>query len=87
MRVDRACLTRKWERGHKGGGETTRKSRRIRGKKTYNSWDSLVVTHPTTDQPDLKLKDARADGIACFLLSLWSYVLVGALKEVYIAQL
>jgi hypothetical protein len=22
-----------------------------KGAKTYNSWDSLVVTHPTTNQP------------------------------------
>lgn len=32
---------------------------------TYNSWDSPVVTHPTTDQADLKLKYTKADGIAC----------------------
>ena len=41
---------------------------------TYNSWDSLVVTHPTTSQPASGLSTAERTG-SPVLHSLWSYVL------------
>ena len=41
--------------------------------KTYNSWYSLVVTHPTTNQPISSLCMAERTGCPVFL-SLWSYV-------------
>ncbi|KAF2137378.1 hypothetical protein K452DRAFT_235871 [Aplosporella prunicola CBS 121167] len=42
--------------------------------KTYNSWDSLVVTHLTTNQPVHSLYLAKRTG--CLVLyDLWSYVL------------
>jgi hypothetical protein len=43
-------------------------------KKTYNSWDSLVVTHPTTNQPACGLSMAERTGSPVFH-TLWSYVL------------
>ena len=41
---------------------------------TYNSWDSLVVTHPTTNQPACGLSTAERTGSPVFH-TLWSYVL------------
>ena len=50
--------------------------------KTYNSWYSLVVTHPTTNQPISSLCMAERTGCPVFL-SLWSYVLENTLTVVY----
>ena len=44
-------------------------------KKTYNSRDSLVVTHPTTNRPACGLSTAERTGSPVFH-TLWSYVLV-----------
>ncbi|KAJ9481340.1 hypothetical protein VN97_g12141 [Penicillium thymicola] len=44
-------------------------------KKTYNSEDSLVVTHPTTNSPACGLSTAERTGSPIFH-TLWSYVLV-----------
>ncbi|KAJ5128645.1 hypothetical protein N7526_006811 [Penicillium atrosanguineum] len=44
------------------------------GKKTYNSRDSLVVTHPTTNLPACGLSTAERTG-SPVLHTLWSYVL------------
>ncbi|KAF2143091.1 uncharacterized protein K452DRAFT_226333, partial [Aplosporella prunicola CBS 121167] len=41
--------------------------------KTYNSWDSLVVTHLTTNQPVHSLNLAERTGCLAFC-DLWSYV-------------
>ncbi|OJZ79599.1 hypothetical protein ASPFODRAFT_107418, partial [Aspergillus luchuensis CBS 106.47] len=43
-------------------------------KKTYNSRDSLVVTHPTTNRPACGLSTAERTGSPVFH-TLWSYVL------------
>ena len=43
--------------------------------KTYNSRDSLVVTHPTTNRPACGLSTAERTGSPVFH-TLWSYVLV-----------
>ena len=42
--------------------------------KTYNSRDSLVVTHPTTNRPACGLSTAERTG-SPVLHTLWSYVL------------
>ncbi|KAJ5561363.1 hypothetical protein N7461_000124 [Penicillium sp. DV-2018c] len=42
--------------------------------KTYNSEDSLVVTHPTTNSPACGLSTAERTGSPVFH-TLWSYVL------------
>jgi hypothetical protein len=54
-----------------------------KSKKTYNSWDSLVVTHPTTNQPACGLSMAERTG-SPVLHTLWSYVVVEAQLEHYI---
>jgi hypothetical protein len=41
--------------------------------KTYNSWDSLMVTHLTTNQPVRCLNRAERTGSLVFNV-LWSYV-------------
>ncbi len=41
--------------------------------KTYNSWDSHVVTHHTTNQPACGLSTAERTGSPVFH-TLWSYV-------------
>ncbi|KAJ9481412.1 hypothetical protein VN97_g12068, partial [Penicillium thymicola] len=41
--------------------------------KTYNSEDSLVVTHPTTNSPACGLSTAERTG-SPVLHTLWSYV-------------
>ncbi|KAJ6178158.1 hypothetical protein N7519_008619 [Penicillium mononematosum] len=41
--------------------------------KTYNSEDSLVVTHPTTNSPACGLSTAERTGSPIFH-TLWSYV-------------
>ncbi|KAJ5520703.1 hypothetical protein N7463_001156 [Penicillium fimorum] len=46
---------------------------RRRTKKTYNSEDSLVVTHPTTNSPACGLSTAERTGSPVFH-TLWSYV-------------
>ena len=43
-------------------------------RKTYNSWDSHVVTHHTTNQPACGLSTAERTGSPVFH-TLWSYVL------------
>ncbi|KAJ5129543.1 uncharacterized protein N7515_005582 [Penicillium bovifimosum] len=50
------------------------KARRQNKKKTYNSEDSLVVTHPTTNSPACGLSTAERTGSPVFH-TLWSYVL------------
>ncbi|KUM56834.1 hypothetical protein ACN42_g10366 [Penicillium freii] len=42
-------------------------------RKTYNSEDSLVVTHPTTNSPACGLSTAERTGSPVFH-TLWSYV-------------
>ncbi|KAJ5793508.1 hypothetical protein N7457_000107 [Penicillium paradoxum] len=49
--------------------------------KTYNSEDSLVVTHPTTNSPACGLSTAERTGSPIFH-TLWSYVLDATLAEV-----
>ena len=48
-------------------------------KETYNSRDSLVVTHPTTSQPACGLSTAERTGSPVFH-TLWSHVLGFELK-------
>ncbi|KAJ5395278.1 uncharacterized protein N7487_009581 [Penicillium crustosum] len=43
--------------------------------KTYNSEDSLVVTHPTTNSPACGLSTAERTGSPVFH-TLWSYFMV-----------
>ncbi|KOS45500.1 hypothetical protein ACN38_g3584 [Penicillium nordicum] len=43
--------------------------------KTYNSEDSLVVTHPTTNSPACGLSTAERTGSPIFH-TLWSYVVI-----------
>jgi hypothetical protein len=47
--------------------------KKIKKEKTYNSGDSLVVTHPTTNPPIQGLCMAERTGCP-ILLDLWSYV-------------
>ena len=49
--------------------------------KTYNSEDSLVVTHPTTNSPACGLSTAERTGSPVFH-TLWSYVLETAPEKV-----
>ena len=42
-------------------------------KNTYSSWDSLVVTHPTTNQPACSLSTTEQTGSPVFC-TLWPYV-------------
>ena len=51
--------------------------------KTYNSRDSLVVTHPTTNRPACGLSTAERTGSPVFH-TLWSYVLAMIYKGEYI---
>jgi hypothetical protein len=51
----------------------------FRKRKTYNSEDSLVVTHPTTNSPACGLSTAERTGSPVFH-TLWSYVLASLLK-------
>ncbi|KAJ5467538.1 hypothetical protein N7475_005290 [Penicillium sp. IBT 31633x] len=48
--------------------------------KTYNSEDSLVVTHPTTNSPACGLSTAERTGSPVFH-TLWSYVLVSGFRQ------
>ncbi|KOS38379.1 hypothetical protein ACN38_g10804, partial [Penicillium nordicum] len=48
--------------------------------KTYNSEDSLVVTHPTTNSPACGLSTAERTGSPIFH-TLWSYVFISTVKE------
>jgi hypothetical protein len=54
-------------------------------KKTYNSRDSLVVTHPTTNLPACGLSTAERTG-SPVLHTLWSYVFDLELKEAILAH-
>ena len=47
---------------------------KVKSKNTYNSRDSLVVTHPTTNRPACGLSTAERTGSPVFH-TLWSYVL------------
>ena len=47
--------------------------KRKKKRKTYNSEDSLVVTHPTTNSPACGLSTAERTGSPIFH-TLWSYV-------------
>ncbi|KAJ5468711.1 hypothetical protein N7475_006463 [Penicillium sp. IBT 31633x] len=49
--------------------------------KTYNSEDSLVVTHPTTNSPACGLSTAERTG-SPVLHTLWSYVLDNLLENI-----
>jgi hypothetical protein len=51
--------------------------------KTYNSWDSLMVTHLTTSQPVRCLNRAERTG-SLVLNALWSYVQVQLVGTRYI---
>jgi hypothetical protein len=51
--------------------------------KTYNSWDSLMVTHLTTSQPVRCLNRAERTGSLVFNV-LWSYVEILLDYEQYI---
>ena len=46
---------------------------------TYGSWDSLVVTHPTTNQPACSLSMTEQTGSPVFY-TLWPYVKYSVLK-------
>ncbi|KAJ5171283.1 uncharacterized protein N7500_004066 [Penicillium coprophilum] len=50
-------------------------------RKTYNSEDSLVVTHPTTNSPACGLSTAERTGSPVFH-TLWSYVLAVRLNVI-----
>ena len=52
--------------------------------KTYNSWDSRVVTHRNTSQPVPGLSTADRTG-SPVLPDLWSYVKERILEKLYIA--
>ncbi|KAJ5140498.1 hypothetical protein N7448_003906 [Penicillium atrosanguineum] len=52
----------------------TNKKKTSKPPKTYNSRDSLVVTHPTTNLPACGLSTAERTG-SPVLHTLWSYVL------------
>src|SRR5947207_12281727 len=49
--------------------------------KTYNSRDSLVVTHPTTNRPSCGLSTAERTGSPVFH-TLWSYVTIWVMKVI-----
>jgi hypothetical protein len=51
-------------------------------KKTYSSWDSLVVTHPTTNQPACSLSTTEQTGSPVFY-TLWPYVEDYYLKAIF----
>jgi hypothetical protein len=53
--------------------------------KTYNSGDSPVVTHLTTNPPITSLSTAERTGSAMFL-NLWSYVEGLAVEYYYIGR-
>ena len=53
--------------------------------KTYNSRDSLVVTHPTTNRPACGLSTAERTGSPVFH-TLWSYVLISVMKLLKISR-
>ena len=61
------------------------KKKKKKKKKTYNSRDSLVVTHPTTNRPACGLSTAERTGSPVFH-TLWSYVLTVINKGEYIMQ-
>ncbi|EGO59497.1 hypothetical protein NEUTE1DRAFT_38482 [Neurospora tetrasperma FGSC 2508] len=54
-------------------------------KKTYNTWDSLVVTDPTTSQAIGSLSMGERTGSRVFY-HLWSYVLILLDCRLYITQ-
>ena len=61
-----------------------RRKKEGKNKKTYNSRDSLMVTHSTTDQPIFCLCMAERTGYPVQGRSLWSYVKVKRWRVVYI---
>ena len=54
--------------------------------KTYNSRDSLVVTHPTTNRPACDLSTAERTG-SPVLHTLWSYVIIFNTILIYMVQM
>ncbi|EGO58844.1 hypothetical protein NEUTE1DRAFT_38184, partial [Neurospora tetrasperma FGSC 2508] len=54
-------------------------------KKTYNTWDSLVVTDPTTSQAIGSLSMGERTGSRVFYY-LWSYVMILGWSGHYEAQ-
>jgi hypothetical protein len=62
--------------------EEEKKEAKKRRKNTCNSWDSLVVTHPTTNQPACGLSMAERTGSPVFH-TLWSHVIDGSERKVY----
>jgi Ulp1 family protease len=64
---------------------TLQKGKNDKKRKTYNSWDSLVVTHPTTNQPACGLSMAERTGSPVFH-TLWSYVIDEWKRRVYMTQ-
>ncbi|EGZ77592.1 hypothetical protein NEUTE2DRAFT_50704 [Neurospora tetrasperma FGSC 2509] len=56
-----------------------------KGKKTYSTWDSLVVTDPTTSHAIGGLSMGERTGSRVFH-HLWPYVLTSAQLRAYVAQ-
>jgi hypothetical protein len=69
-----------------GYEEQSHKGAKKEKEKTYNSEDSLVVTHPTTNSPICSLCMAERTGCPIFY-SLWSYVTEGKQSEVIYRKL
>ena len=63
-------------------GNNKQKDRKEKAKKTYNTRDSLVVTHPTTSLAVAGLSRGERTGSRVFQC-LWSYVIEGVLGVVY----
>ncbi|KUM55938.1 hypothetical protein ACN42_g11297 [Penicillium freii] len=61
--------------------EATYSKKYAKKAKTYNSEDSLVVTHPTTNSPACGLSTAERTGSPVFH-TLWSYVLGSEWKSI-----
>ncbi|KAJ9482563.1 hypothetical protein VN97_g10859 [Penicillium thymicola] len=71
-----------WNSGFQGiwvYGLNRLKKHKLQKPKTYNSEDSLVVTHPTTNSPACGLSTAERTGSPIFH-TLWSYVLFEQLE-------
>ncbi|KAJ5425417.1 hypothetical protein N7465_000487, partial [Penicillium sp. CMV-2018d] len=67
--------------GHSGPQGLPKQQKQQKAKtKTYNSEDSLVVTHPTTNSPACGLSTAERTGSPVFH-TLWSYVLSYVLEN------
>ncbi|KKA20288.1 hypothetical protein T310_5687 [Rasamsonia emersonii CBS 393.64] len=60
--------------GYRMGGKIRKRDRLKTKKKTCSTWDSLVVTHPTTNQAACGLSTAERTGSPVFH-TLWPHVL------------